>query len=95
MPQLVIVAAINARPGSGPQLETVLRSLVAPSRLEAGCLRYDLHRVADNAEAFVFLETWTGREAHQAHMATAHFQEARASQQDLVASREVKFLEQI
>jgi quinol monooxygenase YgiN len=95
MPQLVVVAAITALPGSEADLAAILQGLVAPTRLEAGCVRYDLHRDAADPAVLVFLETWASREAHKAHMATPHFLEARGRQEGLVAGRSVRMLEQI
>lgn len=95
MPQLIVDATITALPGSEAELAAILQGLVAPTRLEAGCLRYDLHRDAADPSVLVFLETWASREAHQAHMTTPHFQEARARQEGLVASRSVRMLKPI
>jgi len=95
MSQLVVVAALTAAPGSEEALREVLTSLVAPTRLEEGCLRYDLHVDPLKPATLVFLETWASREAHQAHCRAPHFLDARARQEGLVASRDVKLLEQI
>jgi quinol monooxygenase YgiN len=95
MPQLIVAATITAQPGSEAELTEVLQGLVAPTRLETGCVRYDLHRDAADPAVLVFLETWASREAHKAHMATPHFLAARAEQECLVASRSVRMLEQI
>ena len=95
MSQIVVVAAITACPGAEASLAEVLTTLVAPTRLEEGCLRYDLHQDTRNPATLVFLETWESREAHQAHMKTPHFLEARGRQEGLVASRDVKILSQI
>ncbi len=95
MSELVLVAAINAHPGAEARLQEILLSLVAPSRKEAGCLRYDLHRDPADPGAFVFLEAWASPEAHQAHKETPHFREARAAQEGLVASRHLRILERV
>jgi quinol monooxygenase YgiN len=95
MPNHVLIATLKARAGSEAELGGILRGLLEPSRREAGCLRYDLHRDPADPATFVFLETWVNREAHQAHCATSHFLEARRRQEGLVAAREVKVLEQV
>ena len=93
MSQIAVVAVMTALPGSEAALAEVLGSLVAPTRREAGCLRYDLHRDPGAPGTLVFLEAWESREAHQAHLKTPHFLSARARQEGLVASREVRILE--
>jgi quinol monooxygenase YgiN len=95
MSQLVVVAAIQAVPGAEGRLTEILHGLVAPSRLEPGCLRYDLHRDPADPASLVFLETWATPEAHQVHMTTPHFKAARTAQEGLVAGRSVRMLEQI
>lgn len=95
MSQLIVVATITANPGSEAALEAILQTLVAPSRLEQGCLRYDLHREPAAPGTFVFLETWESRAALDAHMATPHFREARGRQEGLWATRNARHLEQI
>ena len=57
--------------------------------------RYELLRDTADADTFMFLEDWADREAHQAHMKTPHFQAARAAQEGLVATRNVRFLEKL
>ena len=95
MSEIVIVATLTAQPGSETALEAILSGLVAPSRAEAGCLQYDLHRDPANPAVFAFIETWASREAHQAHLQTAHFRDARGRQEGLVAAREERFMEKL
>jgi len=95
MAQIVVLATLTARAGSEDALAGVLSGMVPPTRLEEGCVRYDLLRDPANRAILVFQETWASREAHQAHMKTPHFLAARSQQEGLVASREVKVLEQL
>jgi quinol monooxygenase YgiN len=41
---------------------TNLAALVEPTRLEAGCLNYDLHRFVDAADVRFVYETWRSPE---------------------------------
>ena len=95
MSAITVVAIVTAQPGAEAALQSILLGLVAPTRLEAGCLRYDLHRDPLNPQTLVFLETWDNRAAHQAHMQTPGFLAARAAQQGLVAGKDVRILEQL
>lgn len=93
MSAIVVIATVTANPGQSATLTEVLHSLVAPTRLEDGCLRYDLHRDPADEAVLVFLETWASREAHQAHLKTPHFLQARAKQEGLVRERSVRIVE--
>jgi len=93
MSQISVVAVMTATPGREAELVAVLQDLVPPTRLEPGCLRYDLLRDPQHPGVLVYLEDWVSREAHQAHKATPHFIAARARQEGLVAAREVRILE--
>jgi quinol monooxygenase YgiN len=95
MSQVVVVATITARAGAEAALAELLSAQVGPTRLEAGCLRYDLHRDPTQLATLVFLENWESKEALKAHMSTPRFLAARDRQADMVAARDIKVLEQI
>ena len=95
MSPIVVIATITANPGQSAALAEVLLGLVGPTRLEDGCLQYDLHRDPADEAVLVFLETWASREAHQAHLKTPHFQAARARQEGLVQARAVRIVEKL
>jgi quinol monooxygenase YgiN len=95
MPQVSIVAVVTPRPGAEAALEAELLSLVAPSRAEAGCVRYDLLRDPSQPGTLVFLEDWKDLAAHLEHKQTPHFLASRARQEGLVANREVRLLEAV
>ena len=76
-------------------LEAELRALVSPTRKEAGCLQYDLHRCADQPGHFLFHEVWASREHHTAHTRTSHFLRWDARKDSLLASRDFAFWHQI
>ena len=59
------------------KIETVLplyQALIAHTRLESGCLAYDLYHDLKNPGHFVFIEAWENREALDAHVQSEHFQ---------------------
>lgn len=68
-----IVAVLTAWPGKADELRQLLDGMLAPSRAEAGCLRYDLWRDQTNAERFVLDELYVDDAAIAAHRETAHF----------------------
>lgn len=73
MAHVKIVAVLTAKPGKAGELKALLDGMVAPSRAEAGNLRYDLWQDQTNAERFVLDELYAGNDAIVAHRETAHF----------------------
>ncbi len=69
---LTVVANIHASTGKAPFVHDELKKLVAPTRNEAGCIRYDLHRDKENDLHFMFYETWASRALWQTHMQAPH-----------------------
>jgi len=90
---LAVLAFVTARPGCEAALAAELGSVVPSTRLEPGCLRYDLHRDPANPASLAFLEAWESRGALEAHMATPAFHASRHRQKDLVEAVKVHVLE--
>ncbi len=87
-----VVATIVTKPEQADKVESHLRGLIAPSRLDAGCLSYDLHRDADAQNIFVFYETWESRAMLDAHLETPHLLAWRSKAPELIQSMDVKVL---
>ena len=83
---LTVIATLKAKPGREADLFADLRSLVAPTQAEAGCLTYDLHRSHEDPGLFMFTESWAGRPAWDAHMGAPHLTAFSARQGDLAQS---------
>ena len=47
-----------------------------PTHTEDGCILYALHRGADDPRRLAFVERWASREQLDAHLASAHVQQA-------------------
>jgi quinol monooxygenase YgiN len=97
LPKDAVTLAVILRPrdGQAMMLEAELRALIGPTRKEAGCLRYDLHRSVEGPGAFLLHEIWETREHHTAHTKTDHFLRWNARKDALLASRESGFWKQI
>ena len=92
---VTLVVILRAREGQELLLEAELRALVAPTRKEEGCIRYDLFRSTDAPNAFLLHEVWESREHHTEHTRTAHFLRWNARKDALLASREAGFWTQV
>jgi len=79
-----VIATIVAKAGHEAALEKCLRTILEPTRVEPGCLSYELHQDLEHSASFYMLERWTDDAALQAHSASAHIQTFRAQASELI-----------
>jgi quinol monooxygenase YgiN len=72
---LYITAIIKARPDSVDALSALFPPLVASTRQETGCHRYDLHRSISDPATFIMQEEWASEGSINEHSASDHFQQ--------------------
>ena len=82
---LTVIAQFKAKPGKESQVRQELLSLVAPSRKDAGCLNYDLHRGLDDPALFLFHENWSSKAHLDAHLQKPDLQAVLTKVSQLVA----------
>ncbi len=75
---IAVIATVRARAGKEQELGDALRTLITPTRKEAGCIEYDLHVAGDDPAAYAFYERWDDQAALDAHLKTPHFTAAAA-----------------
>ena len=85
MSQVTKLAFFRARRGQSEALGAALAALVEPTRLEAGCLNYDLHRSVDDGDVWFVYENWRSPEGFDAHMLSEPLQAFLKATPDLVA----------
>jgi len=61
MSKLTIVAHITAKADKIALVKAELKKLISPTRIEEGCLQYDLHQDRNNPACFMFYENWQSR----------------------------------
>jgi quinol monooxygenase YgiN len=81
---LTVVARVRAKTGKESCLRGELLGLVAPTRAEAGCLRYILHESNAEPGIFLFYETWKSEADLDAHFQTPHMLALSEKVPDLV-----------
>ena len=86
---LTVIASLKAKPGQEAALFAELKALVAPTRAEAGCILYEMHRSHENPGWFIFNELWESRPLWDEHMAAPHLTAFSAKQDALVESWEL------
>ncbi|MEO1423195.1 MAG: putative quinol monooxygenase [Pseudomonadota bacterium] len=65
---LTVVARMIAAPQHRDVLMAEMTTLVAETREEPGCIRYDLMQNTESPDIFVFVEEWESPELWRAHM---------------------------
>ncbi len=80
-----VIAHIYARPETEAEVRETLEGYVAPTRLEDGCIRYDLFQDISDSTKFTFIEEWTSQEALQKHSQSAHITAGKARIGDKLA----------
>lgn len=73
-----LVALLKAKPGHAGELQAELLKMVAASRQEADCLRYELARLDDASATFVVQERYRDAAAVEVHNSSAHYQAFRS-----------------
>ncbi len=72
---LTVVAVFHAIKGRQKDLEKELASLVTPTRLEPGCINYDLHRSIEDPTVYIFHENWKNKKALDQHLEMPYLKE--------------------
>ena len=86
MHEVTVIARAKAKAGCEAALERELRKVVAPTHADPGCLRYTLHRSIEDTAAFVTVERWTSKDAHDRHLGTPHVRSLFKKLPELLAS---------
>ena len=72
MTTLTIVANIIAKQSHIQLVKNELLKLIEITRLEDGCINYDLYQDNENKTNFMFYENWESKELWQQHMNNDH-----------------------
>jgi quinol monooxygenase YgiN len=78
--KLTLVASLRATPGQSEELGRRLNALVEPTRAEAGCINYDLHRSNEDRAVWMLYENWRSAADLNAHFETPYLKEARLAE---------------
>lgn len=83
--KLTVVARLKAKPGMEERVKQELVKLLAPTRVEKGCINYDMHQAVNDKALFLFYETWESEEDLQKHLESPHIQAWFKLSQELLA----------
>ena len=61
------------------ELKALLETMVEASRVEDGCLLYNIYQMKDKPNTFVVIETWENDKALDGHKNSAHYKYYKAN----------------
>ena len=94
--RLVCVAQFVAKPGKRDALVAALASLIADTRREVGCIRYELNISMDDENKVAFVEKFVDRAAFDKHCEKQAIQDYFHNvMPDLVASHHVETFNEV
>jgi quinol monooxygenase YgiN len=67
-----VIAHIKAKHDTIDATRELLKSLILPTRIEQGCITYELYQNEADPTDFTFIEEWTSNEDLDAHSESDH-----------------------
>jgi quinol monooxygenase YgiN len=71
--RIILNVHMEAAAGQEEALERQLTALLDPTRAEAGCIAYELHRSVESPGKFMFHECFRDQAALDEHIGSPHF----------------------
>jgi len=68
-----------AKEGFEEKMKELLIAMVAPSKIEDGCIFYDVFAYENNKRKFMVVESWRDNEALDGHKTSAHYSVYKSS----------------
>ncbi len=72
---IIVTAKIKAKNGEKDKIIEKAQDLIESTRLESGCIGYDLFASTENDNVLMMLEKWENQSVLDLHMQTDHFKE--------------------
>lgn len=84
---VTVVVHLKAKPGQEERVKQELVKLLEPTRIEKGCINYDMHQGLNDPSLFLFHENWTSEEDLKTHFESPHIKQWLAVANELLAER--------
>ena len=81
-----VVAHITAKPENIDATRELLTTLILPTRIELGCITYQLFQNEADPTDFTFIEEWTSDEDLNSHLQSDHLKQVAAEGANLFAA---------
>ena len=70
---IILNAKITVKTGKREEVILKMENLIKSTRLESGCISYDLFSSTDDDSVLMVFEQWESKEALDSHTQTDHF----------------------
>lgn len=87
-----LLAHLRCRAGDHHHLMAAAKTMIDATRLEPGCILYDLNISVSDPQSMVFVEKWQSREALSLHFETPHMQAWRAASKGYFIERNIEII---
>ena len=84
--KVTVLARFKARKGKEEELKQAIMACVAPTRAEAGCINYDLHKLPDDHGDLILYENWRSMKDLDEHLEMPYLVKLKAQADELCAS---------
>lgn len=95
MQDLIIVARVEAKPGTAKELVAAQAALVQVVRQQPGCILYELFEDDTQPGKVIFFERWKDRQSWDAHMQGAHMDAFRSTAGHLIGTFDLLRMRQV
>ena len=86
MSNVIVVAILQAKPGSEDAARALLTETIEATHLESGCHSYALHVSKQDPTQFVIVENWDSQDDLNDHFGTPHMAKLAGAAGDLLAA---------
>ena len=90
-----LTAVIKSKPAKAETLKVLLLNLVANSRKEEACLKYELQQSSEDENIFIFHEIWRDQQGLDLHEQQEHFLAFGKAATELLADSPVLYKTQV
>lgn len=84
---IMVTAKITAKSGEKSNIIAKAQDLIKFSRLDSGCISYNLYASTDDENFLLMFEQWENLEDLQSHMQTDHFKAFGEATNDILAGK--------
>jgi quinol monooxygenase YgiN len=84
---IIVTATITAKPGERDNMIIKSQNLIESTRLESGCISYNLYKSTEGDDILLMLEQWENIEVLETHMQTVHFKAFGAAIENILARK--------
>ena len=82
---IIVTAKITAKSGKKDEIISKAQNLIESTRLEPGCISYNLYASIEDNDTLLMLEKWENPEVLKSHMQTEHFKTFNTSIENILA----------